>query len=281
MSRHFRPLVSARLDLALSAALPDISRRAARRLIAAHAVLVNGRPIGVASRTVTPKDEVLVVDQDATIPILSIGDDFIAVDKPSGLATQPMRERSHLSLSDLLSVQLKKAGLDSDLFVVHRLDYETSGVVLFGRTRPGAARLSGLLTEKTMVKTYLAVVSGAIDGDIAIDSAIGRESASSFTVSETGRPAETRIRSVAVTDDISLVEATIGTGRTHQIRLHLEAIGHPVLGDPRYGVGKAAAASRLLLHSWRIEEPSLGRIEAPVPEEFRSEMGRLGLPQSF
>jgi 23S rRNA-/tRNA-specific pseudouridylate synthase len=234
-----------RLDQAVAARHPEISRRKARELISERRVLVNDRPVGAASREVADSDRITIIETVPEIAVLRETEEWVAVNKPSGVPTQPPRDRSHRSLEELLRVQYRS------LFVVHRIDTGTSGVVVFAKTRDAAARLSELFASRTIRKTYLAVISGVIDAEIAIDTPVD------------GKDALTVIRPLRG----SLVEADLHTGRTHQIRVHLSSIGHPVLGDRRYG---GPSAPRLMLHAWRIAHESFGVIEAPPDAAFES-----------
>lgn len=233
-----------RLDQVVAARYPEISRRKARELIAARRVLVNDRPVGIASREVGDADRIAIVDELPEIEVLRETEDWLAVDKPAGLPTQPTRERDRRSLEELLRVRYR------ELFVVHRLDTGTSGVVLFAKTRAAAAQLSALFAGGEMRKTYVAHVAPPLASAVTIETPID------------GKSALTIVRPLAG----DRVEAEIRTGRTHQIRIHLASIGHPVVGDRRYG---GRQAPRLMLHSWRIEHESIGTIEAPLPEELR------------
>jgi 23S rRNA-/tRNA-specific pseudouridylate synthase len=191
---------------------------------------------------VSESDRIAVVDENRpAIDVIASADDWIAVNKPAGMPTQPPRDRAVRSLEELLRVEHR------EIYLVHRLDTPTSGVVLFARTRAAAARFSELFATGAMRKIYVALVDGTIDREITIDSPIE------------GRAAMTIVRPRGG----SRVEAEIKTGRTHQIRIHLASIGHPVAGDRRYG-GKPAP--RLMLHAWKLEHASVGTLEAPIPE---------------
>ena len=133
------------------------------------------------------------------------------------MPTQPTRDRKQRSLEELLRTQFKS------IYLVHRLDTGASGVVVFARTRDAAASLSGLFSSRAIRKTYLMRVEGTIPSPMTIESPIG------------GKEAVTKTRPRG---DV-LIEAEIETGRTHQIRVHLASIGHPVVGDRRYGGPKA------------------------------------------
>ncbi|HKS26049.1 MAG TPA: RluA family pseudouridine synthase [Thermoanaerobaculia bacterium] len=229
-----------RLDQALALRF-NLSRRKAREMIAAGRVLVNARPVRVASREVDG-DELRIAEELPALTVLAITDNWLAVDKPAGMPTQPPRDRSAISLEEILRVQYR------EIYLVHRLDTPTSGAVVFARNRKAAARLSSLFASRAIRKTYLAVIDGAIE-EQTIDSPID------------GKEAITIVRPRGG----NVVEAEILTGRTHQIRIHLASIGHPVRGDRRYG---GAPAARLMLHAWKIEHDELGAIVAPPPGGF-------------
>ncbi|HET7711409.1 MAG TPA: RluA family pseudouridine synthase [Thermoanaerobaculia bacterium] len=232
-----------RLDQAVAARYPDLSRRKARELISQRRVLVNERPVAVASREVQQSDRIVVLDALPQIEVLRETEDWIAVAKPAGQPAQPTRTRDTPSLEELLRVR------SGTVFLIHRLDTPTSGVMIFAQNRPEAARLSHLFAAGEVRKLYLAIVGGSIDAERTIDSPID------------GRNALTIVRPLGG----SRVEVEIKTGRTHQIRIHLAAIGHPVAGDRRYG---GPPAARLMLHAWKLSHPHFGELVAPPPPEF-------------
>jgi 23S rRNA pseudouridine1911/1915/1917 synthase len=238
-----------RLDQAIAARHPEISRRKARELIAQKRVLVNDRPVGVASREVGERDRIAIAEQVPELVLIRETAEWVAVDKPAGMPTQPPKDRARRSLEELLRLRFRS------IYVVHRIDTNTSGVVVFARTRSAAAELSQLFASRAVEKTYLAVAEGTIEREMTIESPVG------------GRSALTVVRPVRTLDGTTLVEAKILTGRTHQIRIHLQSIQHPVAGDRRYG--STMPAPRMLLHAWKLAHPSLGaELVAPVPADF-------------
>ena len=230
-----------RLDQAVAARFPHISRRQARELIGSRRILVNERLVAIASREVRDDDRIAVIEDAPRLAILKITDDFVAVNKPAGMPTQPTRDRKQRSLEELLRAQFKS------IYLVHRLDTGASGVVLFARNREAAARLSELFAGRSIRKTYLARVEPPVTESIVIETPIDGKDA--HTDVDAGDPAVVRIT----------------TGRMHQIRRHLASIGHAVLGDRRYG---GAKAPRLMLHAWKLEHESIGRIEAAPPDDL-------------
>jgi len=238
-----------RLDQAVAARYPDVSRRKARELIAERRVLVNDRPVGVASREVKDGDRITIVEALPTIATIRETADWIAVDKPPGIATQPTRDRKQRSLEELLRMRHRS------LFLVHRVDTQTSGVVVFAKTRAAAATLSSLFASREIRKAYLAVAEGAIDHELTIESPIG------------GKDAHTIVRPLRHLDGATLIEAEILTGRMHQIRIHMKSIERPVVGDRRYG--STMPAPRMLLHAWKLEHAYFGgELLAPIPSDF-------------
>ena len=239
-----------RLDQAVAARYPEISRRKARELIAEKRVFVNDRPVGVASREVSDADRITVtLEEMPELDVIRETADWIAVNKPAGIPTQPARDRKQRSLEELLRIRCRT------LHLVHRIDTQTTGVVVFARTRAAAADLSSLFASREIAKTYLAVAEGTIDHEMTIESPIG------------GKDAHTIVRPLRQLDGSTLVEARILTGRTHQIRIHLKFIERPVVGDRRYG--SSMPSPRMLLHAWKLEHAYFGdELVAPVPADF-------------
>lgn len=218
-----------RLDQAIAARFPHISRRKARELIAQRRVLVNERAVAIASREVRDADRIAVVEETPPLDIIEVADDFVAVNKPAGMPTQPTRDRKLHSLEELLRTRFKS------IYLVHRLDTGTSGVVVFARSREAAARLSKLFSSREMQRIYLARVEPPLRERVVITTPIS------------GKDAHTEAEPHGV-----LAEVKIETGRTHQIRVHLASIGHAVL----------------MLHAWKLEHASIGNIEAAPPDDL-------------
>ena len=238
-----------RLDQAVAARHPELSRRKARELISLKRVLVNDRPVAVASREVSDRDRITIAAEVPELSVIRETNDWVAIDKPSGIATSPARERKERSLEELLRMRY------GTIYVVHRIDTQTSGAVAFAKTKTAAAELSHLFATRAIAKTYLAVAEGAIEKETVIESAIG------------GKDAQTIIRPLKQLDGMTLVEAHILTGRMHQIRIHLRSIERPVVGDRRYG--STMRAPRMLLHAWKLEHEYFGdAIVASVPNDF-------------
>lgn len=214
---------------------------------------------------------------------------IIVLDKPTGLSSQGGRIKAH-TLDDLLWAFAKPGKARPRL--IHRLDRDTSGVILTAKTKPGAAFLGEAMMAKRFRKSYLAIVSGApepkggmIDSPLRRES-IGREAY--MRVCEPDHPdaetARSRYRTLAHNGVAALVELSPDTGRMHQLRVHMASIGRPLAGDSRYGgalmVG-GVVAPRLMLHAAKLTFPHpLGgerKIEAPLPSDFKAMLAALDL----
>ena len=246
---------------------------AARRLLAAGAVFLNGRRCRVASRTVQPGDTLQVSSDTppaAAPPLIILYEDdtVIAVDKPAGMPSAPTRQAASGSAVDTLRTQLRaRDRRPAALWVVHRLDAETSGVLVFARTRAAAAALSQAFATQHVEKTYLARVAGTVAEDAGTIDLPLRSEGRRTVVADDGKLAVTAWRVVHRSGATTLLEVRPRTGRLHQIRAHLRAIGHPVVGDRRYG---GPPGPRLLLHATRVRLPlpsasTVREIVSPAP----------------
>ena len=216
--------------------------------------------------------------------------ELLAFNKPSGLSSQGGRIRAH-TLDDLLWAFVRPNGNRPRL--VHRLDRDTSGVLLTAKTKPAAAFLGKAMMGRRVRKTYLAIVTpgapeprgGTIETPLRRES-IGREVY--MRVSAPDHPdaesALTRYRTLATAPGVALVELNPHTGRMHQLRAHLASIGRPIAGDARYGGALALGATpvpRLMLHAAALKFPHPAggerRIEAPPPPDFEALCAALGL----
>jgi RluA family pseudouridine synthase len=215
---------------------------------------------------------------------------LIGFNKPSGLSSQAGRTPGP-TLDDMLATFAKASGNKPRL--VHRLDRDTSGVILTARTKPAAGFLGRAMMGRRIRKTYLAIVApGApkpVQGTIQTPlrrEEIGREAYMRVCDADHAQAeaAFTRYRTLKATETAALVECSPQTGRMHQLRVHLASIGRPIAGDVRYGgalVLGGMAVPRLMLHASALQFPHPAggetRITAPPPEDFRELMNRLGL----
>jgi len=176
---------------------------------------------------------------------------------------------------------LSQVGGDLRPGIVHRLDKDTSGVLLVARSDPAHRALAAQFSGRTVEKTYLALVQGRVRNDTGrITKPIARDPMRRTRMTTriaTGRTALTEYRLLERFDKFTYLEVRIGTGRTHQIRVHLASLGHPVAGDSLYG---AARATRMFLHAWRIsfDSPATGKrvqVEAPLADELQQWLNGL------
>lgn len=210
--------------------------------------------------------------------ILHEDDSVIAVDKPSGLPTHETKDPDRPSLTRLVELHLGRR-----VFVHHRLDAGTSGVVLFAKASAANASLARSFAEREIRKTYVVLVQRPqVDWptEMTIDSPILVLPNGTVRVDSSGSPARTAVRVLARTSQRLLIEAIPVTGRKHQIRVHLASIGAPVIGDSRYG-GPISPAGRLMLHAERLEldHPKTAErlvIVSPRPEIFTAQPVRAG-----
>lgn len=239
-----------RLDQLLARHVPGLSRGAARTLLSLGGVFVDRARVRIASRvpSVGAVVEAWVggafarargASPRAPRPMVRLvfADEHVAVvDKPSGMLSAPTPEGDRGHVGDVLR---RDALGGAAPFVVHRLDFATSGLLVLARTGQAARELSARFREHDVDREYLAVVAGvAPPGPLLVDAPIE------------GRPARTRLRTERrVGDTATLVRARLETGRTHQVRIHLAGLGHPVLGDRAHGRRSPADPPRLALHA--------------------------------
>ena len=229
-----------------------------------------------------------LIPTEGTISILYEDEDLIVVNKPTGILVHPSGGHYQDTLANQLMEYFKKKGEVPVLRSIGRLDKDTSGAVLFAKTKLAAARLSEERERGRYEKEYLAVAEGCFaekTGEIHLPiSQVPGSSPIRMEVNPTdGKESHTYWKVEKQFQDAALLRVHITTGRTHQIRVHLAGIGHPLLGDPLYGK-TSGGFSRAALHAWRLrlEQPVTGEklvMEAPVPEDFKEYMGS-GFPDT-
>jgi RluA family pseudouridine synthase len=233
----------------------------------------------------------LTEDEIAAVRSWVIHEDehVLAFNKPSGLSSQGGRIQAH-TLDDLLWAFMRSNGKRPEL--VHRLDRDTSGVILAARTKPAAGFLGKALQARRFRKTYQALIgsapeprSGTIEAPL-LRQEVGRESYMRVAAADTpgAQAALSRYRTLSASDDGALVELDPATGRMHQLRVHMASIGRPLAGDVRYGGAltfAGRAAPRLMLHASKLvfPHPSGGytTVEAPLPDDFETLKAAAGL----
>jgi 23S rRNA pseudouridine1911/1915/1917 synthase len=305
-----------RLDRHVAAAC-SLPRNQVQQWIRAGRVRLNGRPAKAAEVVAAgdlveceppPPTRETLVPEPGDLAVLHEDAGMVVLDKPAGLTVHPGAGRATGTLAHLLLArypEMAGVGGPGRPGIVHRLDKGTSGVMVVARTAASYQRLSRAFAGRTVIKRYLAVVYGSPDANVGVvDAPIGRhrERRKEMTVRPDGRPARTGYRLLAARCGIALLELDLATGRTHQIRVHLKSIGHPLIGDPVYGearwrgLPRSAQAPlrdfpRPALHAWRLalrggpaghgdagdhgdhgdggDDGDWQRFEAPVPEDLR------------
>ncbi|MGC1177117.1 MAG: RluA family pseudouridine synthase [Candidatus Saccharimonadales bacterium] len=270
-----------RLDRYVVRQLPDLSRAAAARLIEEGKVIVNGKPSSKPSYRVRLADKIQIQYQaaeaaqipDITLPIIYEDKDCVVINKPLGLLTHSKGAfNPEATVATWLSSRVK--GMDSERAgIVHRLDRATSGVMICAKTPKALGWLQKQFSLRKVKKSYLAVIQGSLAKDQAIiDMPIERNprKPQTFRVGSNGKSAMTEYRVLRTDGALSLVELKPTTGRTHQLRVHLQHLGHPIVGDTLYG---GQTAKRLFLHAQSLEItlPSKERktFTVPAPKEFQ------------
>jgi 23S rRNA pseudouridine1911/1915/1917 synthase len=297
-----------RLDRFLTAQLPSVSRTRVQELIESGLILVNGRTAKDSfklkggeqiSVDAQPRPPLRAEAESIPLDVLYEDADVVVINKPAGMTVHAGAGTSKGTLVNALLGRGQALSRGGDALrpgIVHRLDRETSGVILVAKNDAAHAALSEAFRQRKIQKTYLALVQGSLKTDHgSIDLAIARDPRRRIRM--TARPAAkagqsraalTEWRVVGRVGPATLVEVTLHTGRTHQIRVHFSAIKHPVVGDTLYGasaqlrVGKAALRplGRNFLHAARLgfAQPRTGislDLRAPLPSELRSYLYEL------
>ena len=269
-----------RLDIYLSTKFDTtISRSLWQKYIKAGYVSVNNKVATTPKFEVDETDEIALnlpekEQADVDLPILYEDDDVIVVNKPSGLLTHAKGGLSdEPTVAEIIRPKTSFATDTDRPGIVHRLDRDTSGLLIIAKNPESAAHLQRQFAERTAKKTYIAITDGKPKLNAAkIDLPIGRNPSapSTFRVDPNGKPAQTTYHVLAENDAQSLIELKPTTGRTHQLRVHLTHLNAPILGDRVYG---KSSDCRMMLHAQKLEItlPSGERkvFEAAIPDEFK------------
>jgi 23S rRNA pseudouridine1911/1915/1917 synthase len=286
-----------RLDRFLALALPTFSRARLQALIREGFVRLNGKPprprdLVRTGDTVELREpgieKIEAQPEQISLEILFEDDDLLVLNKPAGIVMHPgAGHPQHTLVNALLAHCRNLSGIGGKERpgIVHRLDKETSGCVVVAKNDATHRDLSSQFAARTMTKIYLALVAGTLRKPSGvIDKAIARHPVHRQRMSiarRQGRSAKTEYRVLRSGNEISLVECILHSGRTHQIRVHLHHLGHPVLGDKLYGGKRAGDYPRQMLHAWKLafRHPRSGdemSFDAPVPTDFADAM--RGIP---
>ncbi len=292
-------LAGQRLDLALASMFPEHSRSLLQ------AWLREGH-IQLDSRAAKPKQKIWGGEQVRLLPQPGPGEtahrpekidlpvryedeSIIVIDKPAGLVVHPGSGNwQGTMLNALLHHAPELAGIPR-AGIVHRLDKDTSGLLVVARTLPAQTDLVRQLQARSVKRDYLALVYGSVESEGEVDAPVGRDPRvrTRMAVTDRGKHALTRYRPVRHYAGATLLECGLATGRTHQIRVHLHSLGHPIVGDPVYrlpgrrrGDSMLDAFRRQALHAWRLAfvHPASGetmRFESPLPADMRELLAAL------
>jgi 23S rRNA pseudouridine1911/1915/1917 synthase len=283
-----------RVDKVLADLDPDLSRSLAGRLARAGRVTRDGSMLR-PSDLVRDGDRLSYAVPAAPAPLGAepIGldvvyedADLVVVDKPAGMVVHPAPQHAEGTLAQaLLGIggTWSTVGGAARPGIVHRLDKGTSGLILAARTDAAHRSLAAQLADRTLSRTYLAVARGEIRSDeMVLEGPVARHPRDRLrmAVVEGGRAARTRCRVVERRGGHTLVQCELETGRTHQIRVHLSALGHPIAGDALYARARTGDPDRPMLHAWRLRfrHPRTGRtlqFEADPPADFSAFWDRL------
>lgn len=267
----------------------NISGRLFKRLLKSENIFVNDR---VYKKRVYLRKEDIVsillededidqVPEDIYIDVIYEDDDILAVNKEAFMVVHPTRNIEGGTLSNGVANYFQTVGLKRKVRVVTRLDRDTTGVVIFAKNSFSHQQLAYQLENNIFKKYYLALVKGKVNfTSITIDTPIIKsEDGIHQKTSDDGREAITHVDVIKVFDDYSLLMVKIDTGRTHQIRVHLHSIGHPILGDCLYGYG-SEIINRQALHAFKVifNQPRTGKsltIRAEIPSDMKRILGEV------
>ncbi|MFA5308566.1 MAG: RluA family pseudouridine synthase [Dehalococcoidales bacterium] len=283
-----------RLDKFVGDGCPELSRTHARQLIDDGLVTVNGKaakpslklsPGDKINVSIPPEPPSALAAEDIPLTIIYEDPDLLVIDKPAGLAVHPAPGTGSHTLVNALLHYLPGLAADADSLrpgIVHRLDKDTSGLLVVAKNRVAQANLSDQFKSRSVSKTYLALVKGKLTPEQGvIEADIGRDPhhRQRMAVVSSGRDARTDYRVIRYCGNYTLLEIKPETGRTHQIRVHLAAIGFPVVGDAEYGYKSPHLARQFLhAHKLRFKLPATGafvEFESPLPPDLEKALAEI------
>ena len=294
-------LHGSRLDRALVALVPEFSRSYLQQLIEAGVAKLNGVVAVKTSMKTKAGDELIIelrptpqsqafVPEVMALDIVFEDEYLLVINKPAGLVVHPAPGNWRGTLLNGLLAKYTHACFLPRAGIVHRLDKDTSGLMVVARQRQTMDQLVTLIAARSVSREYLAVGHGAWTGTKThrVDRPIGRDPRNRLRMAvvdlekTAGKPAQTVISLLDASERYCLVKCKLHTGRTHQIRVHMASIGHPLVGDDVYGGAPAGELSRQGLHAWRLafEHPVTGRLmefKSPPPADLKRAFANLGL----
>ncbi|KQP23548.1 pseudouridine synthase [Pseudorhodoferax sp. Leaf267] len=290
-----------RLDRALVVLVPEFSRSYLQQLIDTDAVQLNGHPARKSASKVRAGDTVHIelrptlqsqafVAQPMDLRVVHEDEFLRVIDKPAGLVVHPAPGNwSGTLLNGLLALDASAAMLPR-AGIVHRLDKDTSGLMVVARTRAAMDALVGLIARREVSRQYLALAHRPWSGPRTrtIEAPVGRDPRNRLRMAvvdlarDAGKTARTDIECLAQADAGCWLRCSLHTGRTHQIRVHAASIGHPLVGDTLYGGTLAAGLARQALHAFRLalRHPMTGAdldLRSPLPEDMREALAQWGV----
>ena len=284
-----------RIDKALSQELTDYSRSQIQQWLKEDLVTVNGEVVKANYKT-KAQDQVVIsipepttlelTPEDIPLEIVYEDEDVAVVNKPQGMVVHPSAGHPNGTLVNALLFHMKDLSSINDVIrpgIVHRIDKDTSGLLMIAKNDFAHESLAKQLKEKTSLRKYVALVHGVIPHEKGIiEAPIGRSKTDRKmqAVIEEGKPAVTHFQVLERFAEFTLVELQLETGRTHQIRVHMKYIGYPLAGDPVYGPKKTLKGHGQFLHAQVLgfEHPRTGEFltfEAPIPEIFQKTLEKL------
>lgn len=287
-----------RIDKVLTTLEPEITRSQLKNLINDEHVTVNGQPVkpkykvqaGDKISLVKPEPQSLeLTPENIPLDIVYEDDDVIVVNKPQGMVVHPAPGHPDHTLVNALLYHSPLSTINGTFRpgIVHRIDKDTSGLLMVAKNDLAHQSLAEQLRNKTNKREYLALVYGQIKEDEGtIDAPLGRnpQDRKKQAVVKGGRHAVTHFKVIKRYDNFTLVKCILETGRTHQIRVHMKYIGHPLVGDPLYGPRKVIGKNGQFLHAALLgfKHPRTGKemvFEAPLPENFQKMLDKLDKQQ--
>ncbi len=292
--------LNVRLDKYVSTQLPDLSRTYLQQLITDGALLVDGfvrrpsfkvTPGQVITLELPEVEETEIIAEDIPLDIIFENDDILMVNKAAGMVVHPAAGHSSGTLVNAVLHHAPEISIQGSTRpgIIHRLDKDTSGIMVVAKSDRAQTSLAEQWMDRKVRKTYYALAAGVVDEDTAtIDAPIGRNPANRQQMAATrnGKDAVTHFTVLERFEECTLLEVTIETGRTHQIRVHLNFIGHAVVGDALYGnkvsarIAEGLELKRQFLHakSLGFSMPGSGEdrtFEAPLPTDLQSVLDQL------
>lgn len=284
-----------RLDKYIAEQIPDLSRTRIKELIKSKNILVNNHLEKVSYKvnledqikvTVPPKEPLNVKPENIPLDIIYEDNDVIVVNKPQGMVVHPAAGHPDHTLVNALLYHTRDLASSPEGFrpgIVHRIDKDTSGLLMIAKNAKARESLEHQLATKTNKRLYLAIVHGNFGEESGtINAPIGRNphDRKKMGVVETGKEAITHFKVLEQFKNYSLIQCQLETGRTHQIRVHLSYIGHPVAGDPLYGPRKTLNGNGQFLHAQVLgfKHPSSGKwleFEIDPPKIFKERLAEL------